>query len=145
MKPAEALLLRGDLQSKIQPLRSRISYNAMVQEGTTPLEDPNKLLKEAAGATEELEKLITAINTANMTLTLPDGRTLTAALAHRDMLLMRHTIVDSAISGTRKDFERYSNREIKWVTAVSIGGVQKQLEDPARQIRELNGMIQEVN
>lgn len=127
MKLAEALLLRSDLQSKIQPLRSRISYNAMVQEGTTPLEDLNELLKGAAGVTH----------------TLPDGRTLTAVLAHRDMLLMRHTIVESSISATRKDFERYSNREIKWVTAVS--GVQKQLEDLARQIRELNGMIQEAN
>jgi len=145
MKLAEALLLRGDLQKKLTSLRERIVRNGLVQEGNAPHEDPNALLLEAAGVIDELEALVTSINVANLSNKLPDGRTLTAAIAHRDSLVQRHAMLQAAIGATQKEPDRYSVREIKWVAAVDVAKLQKQSEDLARQIRELNAKIQETN
>jgi hypothetical protein len=145
MKLAEALLLRGDVQKKLASLKDRIVRNALVQEGNMPNEDPNNLLKEAAGVIEQLEKLITAINEANLANHLPDGRTLTAAIAHRDSLIQRHSLLQAAIGATQKEPDRYSAREIKWSPVIEVGKLQKQSEDLAKSIRELNGLIQETN
>lgn len=145
MKLAEALLLRGDVQKKLASLRERIVRNGLVQEGNAPHEDPNALLAEAASVIEELECLITSINIANLNHKLPDGRTLTAAIAHRDSLIQRHALLQAAIGSTQKEPDRYSVREIKWVAAVNVAKLQKQSEDLAVRIRELNAQIQETN
>lgn len=145
MKLAEALLLRGDMQKKVASLRERVIRNGLVQEGSAPMEDPNALLAEATGVIGELEVLVTSINVANLENRLPDGRTLTAAMAHRDSLIQRHALLQAAIGATQKEPDRYSVREIKWIAAVDVAKLQKQSEDLAKQLRELNGRIQETN
>ncbi len=145
MKLAEALLLRADVQKKIASLRERVVANAVVQEGDEPHEDPSKLMNEAVGAMEELEELVARINRTNLETKLVDGRTLTRAIAKRDTLVQHHALVQAAIAGSRKEPERYSVREIKWVATLKIGKLQKQADDLAKKIRELNAKIQEVN
>lgn len=110
-----------------------------------PQEDPEALLLEAYAVTTELEKLVLAINAANMTNKLPDGRTLTAAIAERDSLMQRHALLQAAIESTNKEPDRYSAREIKWVSVFDVKKLQKQSEDLARNLRELNAKIQESN
>ena len=46
MKLAEALILRSDLQKRIEQLKNRLRNNVMVQEGDRPSEEPEVLLKE---------------------------------------------------------------------------------------------------
>lgn len=145
MKLAEALLLRGDAQKKLTLLRERVMRNALVQEGSTPHEDANALLREAEDVIAELEDLVVRINRANLATCLPDGRTLTAAMALRDSLAQRHALLQSAIAATQKEPDRYSAREIKWVAVVEVGKLQKQSDDLSRQLRELNARIQETN
>ncbi|RUP34871.1 MAG: septicolysin [Curvibacter sp.] len=145
MKLAEALLLRGDVQKKLASLRERISRNVLLQEGNAPHEDPNALLQEAMMAIAELEALVVTINVANLGNRLPDGRSLTAAIAFRDSLMQRHAVLQAAISATQKEPDRYSVREIKWVAAVDVGILQKQSDELSRQIREINVRIQESN
>jgi len=145
MKLAEALLLRGDLQKKTASLRERIIRNGLVQEGNEPHEDPNALLLEASSVIDELESLVTSINVANLNNNLPDGRSLTLAIAHRDSLVQRHALLQAAIGATQKEPDRYSVREIKWVAAVDVAKLQRQSEDLAIKIRELNARIQETN
>lgn len=145
MKVAEALLLRGDLQKKIASLRERIVHNTLVQEGNQPHEDPNALLLEAHSVMVELEALVIKINVSNVQNTLPDGRSLTAAIAHRDCLIQKHALLKATLDATQNEPDRYSAREIKWVSAVNVSSLQKQSEDLARQIRELNARIQETN
>jgi len=145
MKLAEALLLRGDVQKKLASLRERISRNVLLQEGNAPHEDPNALLQEAMMAIAELEALVVTINVANLGNRLPDGRSLTAAIAFRDSLMQRHAVLQSAIGATQKEPDRYSVREIKWVAAVDVGMLQKQSDELSRQIREINARIQESN
>ena len=145
MKLAEALLVRADAQKKLASLRERITRNAVVQEGDKPHEDPSKLLKEAVGVLDELERLQAMINAANLEHKLPDGRTLTAALARRDTLVQQHSLLQAAIAGSHREPDRYSVSEIKWVAMVDVAKLQKQSDDLAKQIRQLNALIQETN
>jgi len=145
MKIAEALLLRADMQKKLASLRERIGQNAVVQEGDKPHEDPAKLLKEAFAVLQELESLIFRINQANLQNQLPDGRSLTEAIARRDTLAAQHSLLQYAIANTQKEPDRYSMTEIKWVSMLKVGSLQNQSEDLAKKIRELNAAIQEVN
>ena len=93
----------------------------------------------------ELESLVFRINRANLNNKLSDGRTLTEAVARRDTLVQRHSLIQHAIAGTKREPNRYSMREIKWVATLDVSKLQKQSEDLAKQIRELNAMIQETN
>jgi hypothetical protein len=145
MKLAEALLLRADLQKKSASLRERIVANAVVQEGEEPHEPPEQLLREAFGVLTELEELVSRINKTNLASKLADGRTLTDAIAHRDMLAQKHALLIAAIAGCRKEPERYGVREIKWKATLEVAKLQKQADDLAKNIRELNGTIQQAN
>ena len=145
MKLAEALLLRADLQKKLEQLRERVTRSAVVQEGDKPDEEPVKLLNEANGVIGELESLVARINESNLRHKLADGRTLTRAMAARDALVQRHSLLASAISGSAKEPSRYGLKEIKWVKVVNVAKLQKQLDDISRKIRELNASIQETN
>jgi len=145
MKLAEALLLRADMKKKLASLRERITANAIVQGKEKPHEDPAKLIKEAIGVLDGLEQLVLQINSANLSTKLPDGRSLAQLIALRDKLSQQHSILQVAIQGTRKEPDRYSMKEIKWVATVDVAKLQKQSDDLAKLLRELNGKIQETN
>lgn len=145
MKLAEALLLRADLQKKIASLRERVVANAVVQEGDKPHEDPAKLMREAFGVMEQLETLVSQVNVTNLRTKLSDGRTITAAIARRDTLVQQHALVIAAIAGCRKEPDRYGVREIKWVATLKVAGLQKQADDLAKKVRQLNALIQQTN
>jgi hypothetical protein len=145
MKLAEALMIRADAQKKLLSLRERIARNAVVQQGDTPHEDPTALMKEAVGVLDELERLVIRINTANYANKLPDGRSLAAAIARRDTLAKQHSLIQAAIAGSKKEPDRYSMSEIKWIATVDVAKLQKQSDDLSKQIRELNTEIQEAN
>ena len=145
MKLAEALMLRSDIQKKLASLRERVGANAVVQDGDTPHEDPAKLLDESVAVLTELESLVIRINEANEAHKLPDGRTLSQAIARRGTLTARHSLLQHALASSKKEPDRYSVSEIKWVATLKVSRLQKQSEDLGKQIRELNAAIQETN
>jgi hypothetical protein len=145
MKLAEALLLRADMQKKLASLRDRVGNNAVVQNGDEPHENPAKLIEEAFAVMNELESLVFRINRANLTNKLPDGRSLSEAIAHRDTLVAQHALIQHGIENSQKKPDRYSMAEIKWVATLKVANLQKQLEGLAKKIRELNAAIQETN
>jgi hypothetical protein len=145
MKLAEGLLLRADLQKKLNSLRERVVQNALVQEGDVARENPQTLMAEAEEVIVQLQALVAKINRCNLANKIADGRTITDALAQRDSLAQRHALITAAIGGVNKDQERYSMREIKWVPTLDVPALQKQLEALAREIRELNTRLQEAN
>src|SRR6266480_4448955 len=91
MKVAEGLILRADLQKKLASLRDRVTQYVTVQHGEKPAENPNDLLKQAAGVIRELQELVFRINRANLDSTTSDGRSLTELLARRDALVQQHS------------------------------------------------------
>jgi len=145
MKLAEALMIRGQMQNKLASLKERIKHNILVQEGETPHEDPSDLMAQASAVLDELEVLVSRINACNLTAKLPDGRTITQLLAKRDKLAARHAILNTAIAASRNEAERYSFREIKWNTTVDVASLQKQTDDLATKLRELNTVLQQAN
>jgi 2-iminoacetate synthase ThiH len=81
MKVAEALLLRADMQKKVESLRDRITKNVLIQEGEQPSENPEKLLKEVNQISDGLRDLVFKINKANISSKTNRGRSLTEAIA----------------------------------------------------------------
>lgn len=145
MKLAEALILRGDQQKKIISLRQRIQANAQVQEGETPSEDPNDLLKQAIIVSGELHKMILRIHRTNAQSVLPDNRSLLDVLIERDALSEQHKILTAAIENARREVSRYSAREIKWTTSLSVADLQKRADEIAIKLRDLNIKTQAAN
>ncbi len=145
MKLAEALLLRADLLKKSASLRERVVANAVVQENEEPHESPKELLEAAFDVIEQHAALMLRIHRTNLAAKLSDGRSLTEVLARRDALAQQHSLLIAAIAGCRKEPERYSVREIKWVATLKVPKLQRQADDLAKQLRELNARIQEAN
>jgi hypothetical protein len=156
MKLAEALLLRADRKRAFEQLSRRAQAMARYQEGEEPAEDANSLVERAGEALSELERLITQINNTNSTTHLPDGQTVTAALAARDVLRLRYSLltgVADAGSGhgsgpqgrVMPTVGRQMRSELKVITAVPVASLREQANDVAQQHRELDAQIQQVN
>jgi len=145
MKLAEALLIRADQKKKILSLRERIAKNALVQEGSQPHEDAAMLIRECFCVIAEEKALALRIDAANAKGALADGRPLPEALAERDILKQQHATLKQAIDATHKQVTHYSAREIKWLPQIDVATLQKQMEDLAVKIRELNARIQQAN
>lgn len=144
MKLAEALILRKDIQNRIEQLRERLAANALVQEGESPAEKPEKLLAELAESSAELEKLISAINLTNAS-TLCKGETLTALLARRESLTLKLSVLRSFLSAASSTVMRGSHREVKILSTVSVPELRKQADDLSADLRKLDTEIQSMN
>ena len=144
MKLAEALLLRADIQKKIASLQARAQKYTVVQEGEKPAEDPNELLRQVTEVAGELHRLVLAINTANLHHTIASGESITEALARRDSLVLHHRVLVGVVDACAKPVERYGVKEIRWLVTVDVPNLQRQIDDMAKQIRELNAAIQEA-
>jgi|26BtaG_2_1085354.scaffolds.fasta_scaffold12565_4 hypothetical protein len=145
MKLAEALLIRSDMQKKFAQLKARIKNNVKVQEGDTPSEDPNELLLQASQIITELNTLIERIHRTNAIAKTDKGQSMLTLLVERDTLEMRHKLLLEAIEAAHGEVDRYSPREIKWDVMVSIFGLQKQADDIAMKLRQINLVIQSNN
>jgi len=145
MKLAEALLVRADQKKKILSLQGRIVKNALIQEKSKPLEDVTVLIRDCFMVIAEQKALILRIDAANASGKLSDGRPLPEALAERDVHIQQHATLKQAVEAAQKEVERYSPRELKWLPQIDVSATQKQMEDLARKIRDLNVRIQEAN
>jgi hypothetical protein len=145
MKLAEALALRADLQKRVEQLRQRLMQSAMIQEGEKPPEEPAELLIELQRLLGQLPTLVIQINRTNLRTTLPDGKTLTEALAERDALDLRRSVLDSLVQVPASRGNRYSRSEIRYVITVDLGDIRRQIDQLAQQRRELDTAIQATN
>ncbi|MFV2116155.1 DIP1984 family protein [Micromonospora sp. LOL_025] len=147
MKLAEALALRADAARRAEQLRARIAASARYQEGEAPAEDASALLAEAGEVLGGLESLIRRINRTNAA-TLVEGGTLTDALARRDVLRMRHSLVTSAADAAAGEGQRGYRQlrsELKMIPALPVAELRRQADDLARQVREVDTLIQRTN
>ncbi|MFI7074319.1 DIP1984 family protein [Micromonospora sediminicola] len=147
MKLAEALALRADAARRVEQLRARITASARYQEGEEPAEDASALLVEAGEVLGELELLIRRINRTNAA-TVVDGGTLTDALARRDVLRLRHGLLTSAANaavGEGQRGYRQLRSELTIIPALPVAELRRQADDLARQVREVDTLIQRTN
>jgi hypothetical protein len=148
VKLAEALSLRADATRRVEQLRTRIVANARFQEGEEPAEDAAALLAEASAVLDELEDLIRRINRTNAATRIGPESTITDALARRDVLRARHSVVTSAAdaaAGRNQGMGRQLRSELKILTALPVAQLRSQADDLSRQIREVDVRIQQSN
>ncbi|PMR57602.1 hypothetical protein C1A38_29060 [Verrucosispora sp. ts21] len=130
-----------------EQLRARIVASARYQEGETPAEDAASLLVEAGEVLGELESLMRRINRTNAA-TPVDGGTLTDALARRDVLRLQHRMVTSAADAAAGEGQRGFRQlrsELKMIPALAVAQLRSQADDLARQLREVDTLIQRTN
>jgi hypothetical protein len=148
MKLAEALALRADSRRRVEQLRARITGNARYQEGTEPEEDAGALLEEADGLLDELEALIRRINRTNSATDLGADGTMTDALARRDALRIRHSVLVSAAdaaAGRDGNTYRQLRSELRQFSALPVAELRVRADRVARDVRELDARIQQAN
>ena len=146
MKLAEALLERADLQKRVESLQSRIVAAASYQEGEPPAEDAGELLEQSIQSIAALETLITAINLTNASTVVADGRPVTALLSAREALRSRHSVLSRAAEAASGGWhQRQLRSELKQVSSLPVKELRAQADLVAKQIRELDVLIQRTN
>ncbi len=145
MKLAEALIQRADHRKRLDQLRERLVRVARVQEGDAPAEDPAALLAETERTAAALTRLIQRINRTNSTTPLDDGRTIADAIAERDTLRLRHTILTTLLQAASIKQDRLTKSEVRFQRTVDVVALQQQTDDLAQAYRELDTKIQAAN
>lgn len=145
LKLAEALILRSDLQKRLEQIRSRLYNNVLTQEGELPSEDPDLLLKEFISTQEELTDIIKRINNTNNNTPFNDTMMLSDALVERDALMQMRSLLSNAAEQASQRQDRYSRTEIKYVSTINIQEFQKKSDNLSREHRLLDTKIQGLN
>jgi outer membrane murein-binding lipoprotein Lpp len=145
LKLAEALVLRADVQKRIEGLRERLRISALVQEGEEPPERPKELLEELARLLVQLTDLVKRINRTNLQARLPDGRTIMEALAERDTLALHCTVLETVAAAATPRFDRLQRSEIRQVPTVTVSELRAKSDELARNRRQLDTEIQAAN
>jgi|SRR5947209_13435714 len=145
MKLAEALILRADCQKRFEQLKQRVVRSAKVQEGDEPPEKPQELLAELERLAAELTDLIKRINRTNSVTQYQADKTLSDALAERDVLVLQREAYSGLAQAASVTQDRYSKSEVKFKSTVNVPEIQKQVDALAKAYRERDARIQEIN
>lgn len=145
MKLAEALAERSECQTKLEEIKKRLARSARVQEGEQPAEDSTELLSESERVFVRLLDLIRAINRTNARTAFDSERTISDAIAERDITGKRRDFLSGVADSASTRQDRYSKSEVKFVATVSISQLQKQVDQLSKQFRELDTRLQELN
>jgi hypothetical protein len=120
MKLAEALAERSECQAKLEEIKKRLARSARVQEGEQPAEDSTELLGESERIFGRLLDLIRAINRTNARTSFDSERTISDAIAERDIKGKRRDFLSGVADAASTRQDRYSKSEVKFVATVSI-------------------------
>ena len=144
MKLSEALIIRSDLQKRVQQIKARLIANAKVQEGDKTVENPVEILAELNQTLKDLSDIVKKINLTNSQVT--DGnKTMTELLAERDALTTKIKIYQEFLETARNKIDRYSNKEIKIFSSVDVKEEQTKLDKMSKELRIVSNTIEEAN
>jgi len=145
MKLAEALAERSDCQNRIEELRKRLVRSARVQEGEKPVEETTELLAEAERTFERQLELVSAINRTNSNTAIDNERSLSDAIAERDVVGKRLDFLAGIADAASTRQDRYSKSEVRFIATVSVAKLQTEVDQLAKRYRELDIRLQELN
>lgn len=145
MKLAEALILRADLQKRIEQLKNRIKNNTMVQEGDSPNENPEELLDELEMCIGELTDIIKRINRTNSQTMFDEDMTIADALAERDGIWEQRLALSHIVENGSIRYDRYTRTEVKFISTIDVSKLQKKVDQLSKEYRELDTKIQGLN
>ena len=124
--------------------KSRLSHNAIVQEGEAPAEDPGDLLAQLDRATARLEELMASINLAN-SRTVVNDKTLTQIIARKDCLRLRLEAYRELAETASQTARRATRSEIRILSTVDVKTIQAQVDTMAKELRLLDNELQQTN
>lgn len=142
---AEALAKRAQAQDRLNELERRLTRNARIQEGDTPVEDSEALLKESASVLQSIETLVRRINHTNASTPFEGDATLTDAIARRDAFLRARRFYSAVADAASARADRYSASEVRYVSTVDVGQLHAMADKAAKEYRELDTKIQQLN
>ena len=145
MKLAEALNGRKNLETRISQIRKLLVNTVKVQEGDSPIEDPEVLMLELNRCIEKLERYIYDINVTNMQIVDEEGKTMTRLLAERDVLKKHIDVLRQTFDQATEAPSRYNRNEIKYVITIDAKSLRQQLDQLSQQYRQLDMKIQALN
>ena len=145
MKLAEALILRADCQKRFEQLKARLLRSAKVQEGEDPAENPAELLVELEHVSNQLVDLIKRINKTNSNTLFANDQTISDVLAERDVLVLERSAYGDLASTAALRQDRFTRSEVKYISTINVAETQKRADELAKNYRELDARIQEVN
>ncbi len=145
MKLAEALAERSDCQKRIEDLKKRMIRSARTQEGEQPAEDSAELLAESERLFARLVELVSAINRTNANSAFDGTRTISDAIAERDLTGKRRDFLAAIAEASSTRQDRYSKSEVKFVATLSVAALQQQIDRLSKAFRELDTRLQELN
>jgi hypothetical protein len=147
MDLAQALAERADLQKLIAAERGQLNETARYQEGEIPAEPAVDILARVERNLDRLARLIAAINHTNAVTVLPSGRTITQAIAHRDLLAaLRKVLTEAADSaagtGRRAYMFRTTRTELVAKTDLDVPGMRARADQVAKEYRAVDDELQ---
>ena len=145
MKLAELLIERAEIQRRIAQLSKRLNDYALVQEGDEPPVAPELMMQQVDGLHMKLEEMIKTINKTNASTEFEAGVTLADAITRRDLMKSRRNVYSSLCTAAQIQDQRYSRKEIKFVTTVDVEKAIRVTDDLAMAIRLLDSRIQAKN
>src|SRR5258705_147492 len=145
MKLAEALILRADCQKRLAQVKYRMLLNAKVQEGDLPAEAPAALIAEFETVSAELLDLIKRINRTNSATSFAEALSISDAIAERDVCALQRSAYSELAQSAAITQSRITRSEVKYVATINVAETQKRADDLAKNYRELDARIQELN
>ncbi|MCL2169029.1 MAG: DIP1984 family protein [Defluviitaleaceae bacterium] len=145
MKLAEALIERAELQKQNAKLLNRIQLNAKVQEGDEPAENPEELIAAYDSNMQRFLELVQRINKTNSSAQFGDEMTISDAIALRDYLGAKHKAYRGMYEAAMITVSRYSQNEIKFVRTIDTKVLQKQIDEIAKEYRQIDTKLQGLN
>jgi hypothetical protein len=140
MKLAEALIKRKDTLKMIDVVNRRMVDMALLDEGQVPEFSHDEMIKELDELYLDLVLLMQTINRTNANVMFDENRTITDALAERDILSYRQKIIMKLLNETSA--KRYMYKHVR---TYSVRKLAKELDKTAKKFRELDMKIQQKN
>jgi len=140
MKLAEVLIKRKDTLKMIDVVNRRMVDIALLDEGQVPEFSHDEMIKELDELYLELQLLMQIINRTNANVMFDENRTITDALAERDVLSYRQKIIMKLLNETSA--KRYMYKHVR---TFSVRKLAKELDKTAKKFRELDMKIQQKN
>jgi hypothetical protein len=116
-----------------------------VQEGDQLAEDPSELLPEVDRTFTRLLHLVQSITRTNAKTAFSERKTIADPIAERDAVGKKRDLLSSVAEAASTRQNRYSKPEVKFVAAVPVSHLQKQIDGLSKSFRELDTKMQELN
>ena len=90
-------------------------------------------------------ELISAINRTNSRTAFDNERTISDAIAERDVMGKRRDFLARVAGSANSRWDRYSKSEVRYVMTVPVGELRSEADRLSKRYRELDLRIQELN